>query len=830
VLEAFGDRERLEAECVEIGMERIQRQRRAQMMVDVIADVRYALRTFRRNPLFALVAVLTLGLGLGAATAVFTVVDRVALRDLPLPEPERLFVVWETNPQKGAPLDNPSPPNLYDWRARTRTFAALAAWMATTATLGGLDRPQVLEAYNVSANLFPTLGVAPIQGRHFTPEEERPEGTRTVMLGYAFWQGIFGGRPMVGEAISLNGMPHEVIGILPAGLELPVPDVDVWLPALLADPDEHRQARYLNVGARLAPGFTPEAARRDINRVHAELSLEHPDANGGWEVALVPAKDQVVGDTGRLSLVVLVAVGLVLLIACANVANLLLGRMAARERELGIRAAIGASGNRLRRQVITESVTLGALGGLLGLAVAQAVLSLFLRLEPGLPRMSEVAIDARILGFVVLGSVLCAVLFGLAPAREVIGGAHTLRDGKGPREAARTRRILVTSEVALSVVLLIVAGTFVLSFQALLSVDPGFEREGVVAAKISLDEAAYPTSQARLQYFEALVTELSQVPGVADVAVTSSLPMDPTGTDFDLARQAEGHPVVSEGDAPQTDYRIVSPGYVETLGLEVMQGREFTSFDRAETRPVLMITESLARALWPGESPIGKTITIHYLTDRAWEVVGVVNDTRNEGLSVPPSQQMFVPLAQAEYLFGYMTVVLRASTNAPLALDAVRDAAVRVDPNQPLFQIETMEQLIDASVARDRIITWSVGSLAILALLLAAAGVYAVISYQVAQRTREIGVRMALGASRRRVVREVLSGAMALAGAGAAAGLAISLVAGRAGQSLVFGTVTWEPAIFLTVPGVLLVVAGLAATVPALRAAGVDPATAMRSE
>lgn len=831
VLACFGNLERIEAECVELGLERIQRQRRTQTMTDLLQDLRYALRTFRTQPLFTLVAILTLGLGMGAATAVYTVVDRVALRDLPLHEPDRLYAIWETQPEQGIAFDNPSPPNLYDWRERTRSFEDLSAFAQISVTWTGGERPVALDGAAFTANLFPSLGIDPLLGRHVTELEERPDGARTALLSYEAWQDHFGGTEVLGQALTLNGQPTEIVGVLPPNLGYPAPGIDVWVPQLLADPNVHRQTRWLNVLGRLADGVSVEMATQEINRVHDELGQEYPDANGGWGVVLVPAKDQVVGDTGRLAAVVLAAVGLVLLIACANVASLLLGRTAARARELDIRAAIGASAGRLRRQLLTESIALGLAGGLVGLLVARFVLNFFLGLEPDIPRVGEVGIDLRILSFVVLGSILCAVGFGMAPARDAqTGGEGTLRGGRQSSGSVRTRRALVSSEVALSVVLLVTAGSFMVGFRALLDVDPGFDRSGIAAAKVSLNGDAYPDSDSRRQYFDQLTAALEALPGVSHAAVTSTLPMDPTGIDFDLARYAEGHPVLPEARTPQTDYRIITPGYIDAMGLDLLAGRDFTRFDRTETTPVMLITESLADALWPGESALGKHITLDYIQRRAWEVVGVLGDTRHVGLAVPPSQQMFVPLEQAGAVFGYMTVVVRGQGQAPLPLNRIRDVAAAVDPNEPLFQIETIEQIVDATVARDRLVTWAVGSLAFLALLLAAAGVYAVVSYQVTRRTREIGVRMALGATRERVVREVLTDAVKLALVGVVVGIGAAALATRVGQALVFGAWSWQPWVLVGVPALLLIVTALAAVAPALRAAGLDPTRAIRSD
>ncbi len=827
VLREFGDVERIASECVEVGLERIQRQRRSRMIADVLNDLRYALRTFRRSPLFSAVAIGTLALGIGATTAVYTVVDRVALRDLPFFEPERLVAVWETNLAKGVASDNPSPPTLYDWQVRNRSFDQLEAWLSTSITLTGLERPEVLDAVAVTSQFFQMLGVRPAMGRLFVEADSPPEGTQPVILSYGAWQRIWGGDDVLGRAIILNGGPHEVVGIMPQGLTMPRPDVDLWMPAQLANPDSHRQTRNLNVIGRLASGVSIEMADADLDQIQSQLATEYPDSNAGWSATLVSAKDQVVGDSARVLWVVLAAVGLVLLIACVNVANLLLGRTTTRRRELEVRAAIGASASRIRRQLLTESLAIGLAGGALGTVLAHQLLRGFLALNPSLPRADEVGIDLRILLLVFIASVGTSVFFGVAPASEATKGrASTLR---GPG-AERGRRLLVAAEIALSVVLLVGAGTFFVNFRQLLSVDPGFGSEGIVAAKVSLDGDAYRGNAARVQYFEALVDGIESVPGVARAAVTSTLPMDPSGIDFNLERHAEGHPDLPPAERPETDYRVISPGYIEAMGMQLRSGRDFTRFDRVDTTPVLLVTASLAEALWPGEEPLGKRITIHYVEDKAWEIVGVVGDVRHVGLATPPSQQMFVPLAQAEAVFGYMTVVARAADGFAVPVAAVRDAASSLDPNEPLFQIEAISDLIAASVARDRLVTFAVGALSLLALLLSAAGVYAVVSYQVSRRTREIGVKMAVGASRGRVVRDVLTDTMSLAGTGVAIGLLISVFVTRLGQSAVFGLTGLTPGVFLGVAALLLLTTLAAALSPALRAAGVDPILAIRSE
>ncbi len=837
VLASFGDLERIVRECTEIGMERLQRERRTQKIADAVTDVRYALRTFRRSPVFTGVVLLTLALGIGATTAVFTVVDRVAIRQLPFHEPERLVSVWEQNLAQGITADNPSGSNLHDWRERNRTFEGLAGWVDRSLTLTGLEQPEALSAVAVTGDFFSVLGIAPRIGRGFTGDDEPPDGAATVILSHGAWERLFGGESMVGRSILLNGSPYEVIGIMPEGLAAPHAQIDVWVAGRLANPDWHRQTRSLGVIGRLAGGVSIEQAQADMDRVAAQLAAEYPESNRGWGVSLVPARDQVVGDAARVLYVLLAAVIAVLLIACANVANLLLGRAATRVREFGVRAAIGASVARLRRQLLTESLALGLIGGLGGMGLAYLGVRLFLRLEPRIPRVEEVGIDLRILGVAFAVSIGTALLFGLIPAlragRADVSAALKASEGwrsRGADRRGRARPMLVVSEIALSLILLVGAGLFLRSFLALRAVDPGFEREGVYAAKVSLDLDAYSDNESRARYFDELRRGLLNVPGVSSAGVTSALPMDPTGTDFDLPRHAQDHPRVPEPEAPQTDYRIVSPGYFETLGIELLSGRTFDDFDRAETPPVLVVTESLATTLWPGDNPLGKTITIYYVRDTEWEVVGVVRDTHHQGLAVPPSHQMFVPLSQAELLFGYMTVVVKAAAGVPLPYAQIREVAASIDANEPLFELQSMEDLVGQSIARDSLATASLAVFAVLALVLALAGIYGVTSYQVASRRHEIGVRMALGARRGVVVRQVLTDALTLALAGVAIGLLGAGLLTRIARSLLFGVGPLDPPVFVAVPALLLTAAVLAALPSARRAASIDPVRAMRAE
>lgn len=780
-------------------------------------------------------AVLTIALGIAASAAVFTVVDAVLFRPLPFDDPDRLVSVWEQNAAQGIDADNISPPNYADWVEGQTSFTDLAAWGDASYTLTGGDRPDVLPGVAVSANFFRTLGVAPAEGR-FPDVSDEDAGNR-VVINQRVAERYLAGAPAIGQALLIDGSPYEVMAVMPNSFRAPRAGIDIWVPSRLADYEQHRQSRYLSVIGRLAPDVSLEQAEADLDQIAARLEELHPESNTGWRTSLIPARDQVIGDSGPLLLMVLAAVGFVLLIACVNVANLLLGRAASRTRELDIRTALGAGRGRIVGQLITESVLLATAGGLIGALLAQQMVRMFLRLEPGaVPRLEEVTLDLRVLVFVCAISLLTAVVFGLVPALSAARGTGSSSLGqRGSRGSVagpgsgHLRKALVAGEIAMSLVLLVAAGLFLKSFFELRGVDPGFDRAGVLVAKMDLNNERYGSNDDRAQYFLDLMEAVEAVPGVQQAAVTSTLPMDPTGTDFDLAYHAEGHPWVGEGEASQTDYRIVSTGYLETLSIPLLAGRDFTDFDRRDGPPVLLVNESFVRANWPGEDPIGKTVTIFYVEDTEWEVVGVIGDTHHQGLSQPARAQMFVPMAQAQYLFGYMTVVIKAIPGMDVAT-AVRQAAVDVDPNEPLWDLGSLSGLMRQSIARDRFVTTAFGLFGILALLMATAGIYGVVSYQVVRRTREIGVRMALGARSRTVLRQVLGEALRMSLAGVALGLMAAFAVARVLRSFLFEVGYLDPLIFAVVPVLLVMVAAAAALIPARRAALIDPVQAIRED
>ena len=833
VLRHFGHPDHVADECRRISKDRISRARRVERMGVILQDVRYALRTLRRYPGFALVAVLTLGLGIGATTSIFSVVDAVVLRPLPFDEPERLVMIWEQQLAQDILADNPSPPNLTDWLEQNRTFAGMAAWLDGSMTLSSLDQPEVLTVAYVSWDLLPLLGVEPTVGRTFTREEGVTGGPNVAIISERLWERAFEGRSdALGRALVLNDITLEVVGVMPANFDIPRASVDVWFPSDWSGPGHHRQSRNLTVIGRLLPEISIEGAEADLNRVAEGIALLHPDSNEGWTVDLVSAHEQTVGDAPKILMIIFGAVGFVLLIACANVANLMLGRAAYRSQEIAVRTAIGASRRRIGQQLLTESLVIGLLGGAVGVGLAFLGVRAFLALEPGdLPRAAEVGVDLRVLVFALGTAVLTGVLFGLSPAigasRSDAGDALRESRSRGTRSRRSARRLLVAGEVAVSLVLLVGAGLLFRSFLELRSIDPGFDPEGVILGAVNLSSQAYPENEDRIRYFETLLDRLKETPGVQAVGVTSTLPMDPAGIDFDLPYWVDGQPLVAEGDLPQTDYRIVSPGYFDAMGMEIVRGRGFTNFDRREGARVIVISESFAERLWPGQDAVGRSVTVFYVNDVPWEVVGVVRDTRHAGLSVAPRAQMFVPLAQAGYVFGYLTVVARSEPGVNIA-DQVRATAAEIDPKFPLYRLTTLESRMAETIARDRFAASVFAVFALIALVLATAGIYGVVAYQVARRTHEIGLRFALGAARPQVLARVVSEALSMAGLGVGIGVVVSIALSRVLAGMLYGVSPLDPATFGGVALVLLLAAAGSSLVPALRAAAIDPADALR--
>jgi predicted permease len=794
-------------------------------------DLRYALRLIVSQPGVTIVALLTMALGIGANTAIFSAVDAILLRPLPYDDPDRLVVVWEKRPAEGVMNNVVAPADYVDWARMNTVFDATAAMMAITVDLTGAGEPVRLPAAAVSPAFFDLLRVRPTVGRSFRSEEGRAGQHRVVVIGYGLWQGRFGADPaMVGRKVLLNGVPHEVIGVLPQTFEFPDSTIELWAPLPYEGLSQplNRANHELTVYARMKPDVTIEQARADMDRVGQQLSEAYPETNrrhGAW---VIPLRDEVTGPVKNGLLLLLGAVGFVLLIACVNVANLLLARAAARRREVAVRAALGASRRRLALQALTESVVLGLLGGVAGLLVAKWGIDLLRQVAPadvpvlGLDRLG---LDARVLAFSFVLALVTGVLFGLLPAWQFASQNlnEVLKDGgRSPGGIRRRFRVvLVVSEIALASLLLVGAGLMLRSFQSVLASEAGFKTAGILTTLISLPDSRYPGDR-KLAAFEQIEQRVRSIPGVRSVGATNLLPLG--GRDSRRGVVVEGYE--PPPDSPTRAHpRAVTPDYFKTMNAQVTAGRSFTPADRADSPLVVIVNETMARRYWPNTSPVGKRMLLAGTND--WrEVVGVVRDIRHWGLDRTVNPELYLPLPQ--YLPFSVTYVI-STEGAPASLaGAVREQLRAVDPDLPLSNIRTMDEVAARSVAARRAAMLMLGVFGVLALVLAAAGIYGVMAHLVALRTSEIGVRMTMGARPRDVMRLVLKEGLVQAAVGLAIGLGGGVLLMRTFRTMLYEVSPADPTTLVVVVAVLFSTALLACLVPARRAMRVDPVTALR--
>ena len=796
-------------------------------------DVRYGLRTLLQAPGFTAVAVLTLALGIGANSAIFSVVHAVLLEPLPYEQPERIVMVWERWLKRGV-NGSVTAPNFVDWREGNEVFVNLAGWRRQSVTLTGVDQPERIPGVLASAALFPLLGIEAKLGRTFLPEEEQPGRHRVVVLGHGLWQRRFGANPaIVGTAVTLNAEPYTVVGVMPEGFQFPA-GVDLWTPlALDARQLSYTGAHVIQVAGRLKPGITLEQAQAGMNALARRIEPQRPHSNSGWGVALVPLHEQLVSGVRQGLWVLLGAVGFVLLIACANVANLLLTRAAARGREVAIRAALGAGRWRLVQQLLTESVLLAWLGGSLGLLLSLWGMETLVRFAPvGLPRIGDVRMNGWVLGFTAVASLLTGALFGLAPALRASRADLTgsMRAALSAKSRLPVSGFLVVCETALALMLLIGAGLLIRSFARLQVVRPGFDSRGVLTAQIDLPEARYSGGARQSAFWRDALERVAALPGVRAAGIVSGLPL--TGPHNSMVITIEGRPPLEPSQMPFAFYKVASPDYFRALGVPLVRGRLFTERDVPGAPRVMLINDTMARRYWPGEDPVGKRLKLDNGEPEWVEVVGILGDVRQLALESEPGAEMYIPVRQVpESFFPAMTMVVRSDGVPPESLmTAVTGVAQKLDPNVPVYNLRTMDEILARSMASRRFSLGLLGLFAGIAMGLAAVGIYGVMAYSVSRRTHEIGIRMALGARGSDVLRLVVVESMGLTLAGIALGMAGAWALTRLLAGGLYGVSPTDPATFVVVALLLAVVALVASYLPARRASRVDPLTALRYE
>jgi predicted permease len=809
-------------------------------MSGLIQDVRYALRQLRKNPGFTAVAALTLALGIGANTAIFSVVNAVLLRPLPYEDDGQLVVILN----KGR--DPVAPANFIDWRSQSQSFSQMGAAEFWTPNLTGIDNPEKLWALHVTPDIFPLLGVQPLLGRTFLPEEQDAGKEHEVMLSYSIWQSHFAGnREFIGQSVVLNGEPYIVVGVMPRDFKFApfwATKAELWAPLELGTRLTDRSGSSLRVFARLKPGVTLDKAQAEMAQITGRLEREFPGTNQDMQV--VSLREKVVGDIRPALLVLLGAVGFVLLIACANVSHMLLARAAARREEIALRAALGAGRWDVFRQLLTESVALALLGGSAGLLLAVWGVRVLVTLgSSAIPRAETIGVDGYVLSFALGISLFTGLAFGMAPAWRAtsVNLSDALKEGKrGSSEGSRRNRLrglLVGSEFALAVVLLAGAGLMIRSFLALQHVDSGFDPRGVLSMVVGVSGTEQATAGRTGNFYQMVLQKVGAVPGVQSVSGINHLPL--AGDEWGLGFHVEGRPIERPGEEPVAIYRVVFPDYFRTMRIPILRGRDVTDADNLRTPGVVVINDYTARRYWPGEDAIGKRITFDDpARNPSWlTIVGVAKNTVRGNWASPPAEEVFLSYLQnRDYLnapsspFAYLTLVVRTDRDPAALAPDIRQAIHLLDRNIPLSDVQTMDHVVAEATGQSRFYLILLGAFATAALLLAGLGIYGVMSYSVSRRTQEIGIRMALGAQRRDVLKLVVFQGIIHALAGVAAGLAGAMALSRLMTGLLYGTKPNDPATFVAVVLVLSGVAVAASYIPARRATKVDPIVALRYE
>ena len=803
-------------------------------------DLRYGARLLAKKPGFTVVAAVALALGIGANTAIFSVVNAVLLTPLPYKDADNLVVVWEKGPKNDQNVVNPA--NFMDWNEQNSVFTEMAASLDQNAVMIGDGEPEEIPSQVATTNLFSLLGIDAILGRTFSPDDGKPNQTRVVVLSYGLWQRRFGGDPtIIGRKLNINRAEAIVIGVMPAGFSwhikkgsLTAKVAEMWSPFVITNEMRTRHGRFMTVAARIKPEVTFEQARSEMNVIGARLEQQYNDFNANWGVNVVPLRTQFTGELRSALLVLLGAVGFVLLIACANVANLLLSRAAARQKEMAVRAALGASCARILRQLLTESILLAGIGGAAGLLLALWGTDLLVSLSPReMSALQQVRISTPVLGFTFAVSLLTGIIFGLAPAYEAtrLNLHESLKEGGknigGGTRGHRLRSAFVITEIALALVLLVGAGLLVRSFNRLQSVDPGFNAKNVLTMRISLPLRKYDSDRKRIDFFRQAIEQIKALPGVEAAGATNFLPF--AGPHAGTLVEIEGRPKLPPGQGLTSGSCVTDANYFGAMQIPLKRGRLFTEQEATEMRHVVVINEAFAAKNFPGEDSLGKRVTVYMKDDNVpTEIIGIVGDNKHMGLDEDVEPMAYWP--HPELAYPFMTLVIRTHGEPASVAAAARNVIQTLDGEQPVADVRTMESLLADSVARARFNTLLLTIFAVVALVLAAVGIYGVMSYAVTQRTHELGLRMALGAQTSHVLSLIVRQGMMMAAAGVGIGLVAAFALTRILATLLYGISATDPLTFLVIASLLTGTALLACYLPARRATRVDPMVALRYE
>jgi putative ABC transport system permease protein len=811
-------------------------------------DLKHSFRLLLKHPLVTAVSVFTLALGIGANTAIFSVLNAVVLRPLPYAQPDRLVVLWETI--AGNDKRSVAPGNFNDWRAQNNTFTEMAAMFYGNFNLTGDGEPDRINGATITSNLMSTLGVSAQLGRTFQADDDNHQDQRLALISDGLWQRRFAAdRGVIGQTITIDDAKYTVVGVMPPAFSYPSLS-DVWVlgrdrnavsMSLLSQfPDNdwshERDAHFMIVVGRLKPGVTLAQAQSDIAGISRHLEQDFPKTNAGLGSNVISLHTQIVGNVKSLLSILLGAVAFVLLIACTNVASLMFARATQRDREFAIRRAVGASRWRLVRQLLTESVVLSLAGGVAGLALSVWAVSLFIKLSRDIPRLSEASVDLRLLMFTFLVSMLTGIGFGLWPALHATSSSlsQSLKDAGSKasegKQRRRSRSALIVAELALAEVLLVGAGLLIMSYVRVTKIDPGFNSDHVLSAKVAPAASKYPNAKSRIQFYSRVLEQLQTLPGVTSVGMVMNLPL--SGSGMNRGFKVEGRPDPKPDENVAMDYQVVSHNYFSTLEIPIIRGRGFTAGDDEAAPRVIVINQTMANRYWPNDDPIGKRMAIGDSSkDTSWRtIVGIVGDVRHASLTEEPVPFAFIDYRQDLESWPRMGFVLKTKPDAATLIAAVRGSLVSIDSQQPVYAIEPMEKLLEEAVAPRRFVMSLIAGLALVALLLAMVGIYSVISFSVSERTREIGIRMALGAKRRDVLGMVLRQGMAISALGIVAGLAIAFGLMRLLRTLLFEVSATDPTTFGLVAALVMFVALLACYLPARRATTVDPLVALKDE